>query len=534
MIADAVTSPVAIALLVAVSVIAWVMSYLLLNRMTSARTSAAAAGDDIVKRVLRNSAIPIVSQLCVRFVDLGVAIVLLRLLGPEGNGRYALAVVVWLYVKTVSDFGLSLLATRDIARDHAQTGRLVGATTLLRLIILGFAAVPVGVYVGAGIWRGTLADESALAITILYLSIAPSSFSEAANAALNGHERMDVAALINIGVSLIRAPLVVVLAATELGVAGVALAALAAAAISADLFRRGLRRTTGHSTIWQLRTETGLRLARASWPLLVNALLINLFFRVDVFIVQAFRGDAALGVYDAAYKVINLVTILPAYVTLAIFPAMAARGDDPAALGRAQGMATYLLVWAAWGIVAAVSAGAGTAIRVLAGSAYLPEAATLLRILIWFAPLSFFNGVIQYVLVAAGQQHRIVPAFIVAVTFNLAANLMLVPVHGARAAAAVTVATELIILIAFVAVTRGGTVRAVSRASAGRVWRPTLAGLITVAVVLPAALRMGEAVAMTLAVVVFIIATGVAGVVGPAERQLLRRALARRPSAPIA
>ncbi|HUG16162.1 MAG TPA: hypothetical protein VMM78_14220, partial [Thermomicrobiales bacterium] len=59
-------------------------------------------------------------------------------------------------------------------------------------------------------------------------------------------------------------------------------------------------------------------------------------------------------------------------------------------------------------------------------------------------------------------------------------------------------------------------------------------GLITVAVVLPAALRMGEAVAMTLAVVVFIIATGVAGVVGPAERELLRRALARRPSAPIA
>lgn len=526
MIANAVTTPAAIVGLSTVATIAAIVTYLLLNRLFSSRNPSAST-DDMVRRVLRNSAIPIVSQLCIRLVDLGVAIFLLRLLGPEGNGRYAVAVVIWLYVKTVSDFGLSLLATRDIARDHALTGRLVGATTLLRLLILGIAAVPVGLYVLAGLSRGTLVIESALAILILYLSIIPSSFSEAANSALNGHERMEIAAWINIGVSAVRAPLVVVFAASELGVVGVALAALIAALLSADLFRRALSGATGHRATWSLSSSHAGRLVRDSWPLLVNALLVNLFFRLDVFIVQAFRGDAALGIYDASYKVINLVTIIPAYITLAIFPAMATRSGDPVALGRAQGMATYFLVWIAWGIVTFVSAGAGIAIRVLAGSAYIPESAILLRILIWFAPLSFVNGVIQYVLVAAGQQHRIVPAFVVAVTFNFAANMALVPIYGARASASITVATEVVILVAFIAVTRQGPVRAVSRMSVGRIWRPTLAGIATIAAVLPLAVHVSEALAIVTALVVFPTATLAAGVIGSGERELLRRGLRR-------
>lgn len=516
----------AMGVLAAASVFAAVTTYVLLGRVTAPR-STQLSDEDVVKRIMRNSAIPIASQLVIRVVDLGVALFLLRLLGPEGNGRYALAVVIWLYVKTVSDFGLGLLATRDIARDKALTGPLVGATTLLRLGILGLAALPVGLYVATGFERGNLATESALAITILYMSIIPSSFSEAANSALNGHERMEVAAWINIGVSMVRAPLVIVLAATDLGVVGVAGAAFVAASLSADLFRRALRTVTGRLTIWRLSRDRAIELIRASWPLLVNALLVNLFFRVDVFLVQAFEGDGALGVYDASYKLINLVTIVPAYVTLAIFPAMAVRAHDPAALERAQNMATYLLVWIAWGIVTVVSASAGMAIHVLAGTDYLPEAATLLRILVWFAPLSFLNGVIQYVLVAAGKQHRIVPAFLAAVAFNFGANLMLVPTYGTRAAAAVTVLTEIVILIAFVAVTRSGPVRAISLRGSGRLWRPTLTGVVSVAAALPLAIQVNEWLALVAGMFLFGATSVAFRVVGPTERALLVRALSR-------
>lgn len=523
MVDDLISSPIVTALLLSAALFAVVIAYWQAGRIAVSEDDA---GLDTVQRIARNSAVPIVSQLIIRGSDLAVAIVLLRLLGPEGNGRYALAVIVWLYIKTLSDFGLSLLATADIARDRSIASRIIGETTLLRLVVLALAGVPTALYVVTGLANDSLATESAVAIGLLYLSIVPSSYAEAVNSALNGYERMEIGAVLNILVSLIRAPLAVVLAGW-LGVEGVALAALVTAVLSADLYRRTARRFEIGPTIWSLDGARARTLAARSWPLLINAMLVNLFFRVDVFILQAIKGDEALGIYDASYKLINLVTIVPAYVTLAIFPTMAQRSNDPAALASTLRMASYFLVWTAWGIVAATTAVAGSAVRILAGPDYLPEAATLLRILIWFAPISFLNGVVQYALVASEQQRRIVPAFIVAVVSNLALNLAFIAPYGARAAATATVITEVVILVAFALLTRNASFRPISVRGLVHLWKPTLAGIVAAGVAAVVVDSQGELLASVTAVVVFAVLTVGLRVFGEQERAIVRRALSR-------
>jgi O-antigen/teichoic acid export membrane protein len=528
---EVLASPAATVTLIILTLLAVVAGYVVLRVIIP--SGAARQEEDAVRRAAINSVIPIASQLVIRVNDLAVAIVLLRLLGPTGNGRYALAVILWLYVKTISDFGLSLLTTREIARDHTAAGHLVGTTTLMRLVVLLLASVPAAGYLVVGVWHGSLAVETAVTAFILLLSIVPSSYTEAINSALNGLERMAAAAWLNIAVSFVRAPLVIVLAASRLDVVGVAIAAVVAAAMSADLYRRAFRKLSGERVIWALPAHRARWLLRESWPLLANALLVNLFFRVDVFIIQGFRGDAALGMYDAAYKLINLVTIVPAYVTLAIFPTLAHRGSDPVGMARVQAMATYVLVWIAWGIVAVVSGGADIAIRVLAGSAYLPDAAHMLRLLIWFAPLSFMNGVVQYVLVAANHQRQIVPVFGVAVTFNLLANLALVPMFGAFAAAAVTVATEVVIALTFLILGRRLPLQ-VFPAELLRIWRPTTIGITASAVAIIAADRIGPFAAVVIAGALYIALSIVARVFGPDELNTLRRALGRRRKVEVA
>lgn len=525
---EALTSSSGIVLCVVLSLCCTLGGILLAERLPAARDRQ---HDDPIRRIVRNSAIPIASQLLIRAVDLLVALVLLRLLGPEGNGQYALAVIVWLYAKTLSDFGLGLLATREIARDRTLMAKMVGQTTIFRWLMLTLVAIPVLGYVVFGSSQGSLSRTSVLAIALLYLSIVPASLSESINSALNGVERMDVAAWLNIAVSLARAPLVVALAASRLGVVGVALAAVLSAAISALLFYRALWKCERTQPVWRLSTCDGRWMARTSWPLLVNALLVSLFFRADVFIVQAVKGDAALGIYDASYKLINLITIVPAYITLAVFPTLAQRASDPRSLADALRVASYVLFWIAWGIVAIVFAGAETAIRVLAGNDYLPEAATLLRILIWFAPLSFLNGIIQYVLVAADQQRRLVPVFIAAVVFNLAVNLAFVPAYGARAAAATTVASEVIILLAIAVVTVRSATPVVTVGLLRHLVRPALAGLVAVLVAASANHWSSELAAISLATVAFVVASVICGVIGPEERRLVNRALHRAESA---
>ena len=478
-----------------------------------------------VQRVFRNSSVPIASQILVRVVDLIVAIALLRLLGPTGNGQYALAVVVWLYVKTISDFGLALLATREVARNHALVGTIVGETTIFRWLVLLATGIPVAAYVGLTLSNDAMAIQSALAILFLYLSIVPSSYAESVNAALNGLERMEVAAVINVGVSLVRAPLAVALGASVLGVPGVAIAAFATSIVSALAYHVALGSMSTSRPALRLSRPRMLYYANESWPLLINALLVSLFFRVDVFIIAAFKGDAALGIYDAAYKLINLMTIIPAYATLAVFPLMTQRAGDPEALARAERVTTYTLVTIAWVIVFGLTALSDAAIQVLAGDEYLPEAALLLRILIWFAPVSFLNGVLQYVLVAANEQRRLVPAFVTAVAFNFGANLSFVPLYGARASALLTILTELVIFTTLVVVARRSRISIHPVAIIRRTWRPTIAGVSATIVAL--LLKENAILSIAAATAVFAVLALLVGVIGQEERELVRRLFAR-------
>lgn len=518
-----ISSPAGIAIITGWTILTGFTMFWLSSRLN---TNSGKTQGDVVLRVFRNSTIPIVSQIMVRVVDLIVAIALLRLLGPSGNGQYAVAVVVWLYVKTVSDFGLSLLATREIARDRSILNGVVGETTVFRWIILLVTALPVGIYVATSLMANALTPQSAVAIALLYLSIVPASYSEAVNAALNGLERMEIAATINVGVSLMRAPLAVGLGATALGVPGVALAAVVTSLFSAVVFHRALRALVTLQPKWSLPRHRFVHYARESWPLLVNGLLVSLFFRVDVFVIAAIRGDVELGIYDASYKLINLMTVIPAYLILAVFPILAQRAHDPLALARAQRVTTYGLVVIAWMIVFSITALSEVAIRLLAGDAYLPEAAVLLRLLVWFAPISFVNGVFQYVLVAAGEQRRLVPAFAAAVVFNLLGNLMLVPVYGARASAVLTVATELVILGVLLFVVKNSTLRMHVPGTLSRIWRPTLPGIAATLVAL--ALRDQPAAALGFSTATFAALSFATGVLGAEERALLRRLRASR------
>ncbi|HEY0070995.1 MAG TPA: polysaccharide biosynthesis C-terminal domain-containing protein, partial [Chloroflexia bacterium] len=85
---------------------------------------------------------------------------------------------------------------------------------------------------------------------------------------------------------------------------------------------------------------------------------------------------------------------------------------------------------------------------------YLPDTAIALRILIFFLPLSFINGLTQYVLIAVDRQRLITRAFGLTVLFNMLANLLLIPVLGIYGAALTTILSELVLMLPFLAWTR--------------------------------------------------------------------------------
>src|SRR5262249_41139162 len=83
-------------------------------------------------------------------------------------------------------------------------------------------------------------------------------------------------------------------------------------------------------------------------------------------------------------------------------------------------------------------------VRVLLGPAYL-ESASVLRILIWAVLPMYLNYAMNVALLAVGRERVFLATSITCLLFNLVSNLIFIPHFGWRAAAIITLMTELIL-----------------------------------------------------------------------------------------
>jgi O-antigen/teichoic acid export membrane protein len=118
-------------------------------------------------------------------------------------------------------------------------------------------------------------------------------------------------------------------------------------------------------------------------------------------------------------------------------------------------------------------------IGVLGGSAFLPESATALQIMVWSIPIGWINSVTNYVLIAVDQQRFLTRAFVIGLAFNLVTNWYFIPLYDFVAAAIITIFSELVLLLAFYVGIRRHLAPVPWWAL---LWRPGLAGAAMAAV----------------------------------------------------
>jgi O-antigen/teichoic acid export membrane protein len=239
---------------------------------------------------------------------------------------------------------------------------------------------------------------------------------------------------------------------TGLGLAGLAGSSLVVNVVTAAVLLALLRFTRSSSSVQTVAAPPAHWL-RESWPLFLNQLLQGLFFKIDAVLLLPLGGPAAAGVYAAAYKVSEGAGILSSSFTLAMFPRLS-RASDPAtsagqALTGAYRLSLRLLLQMAFPLAAGIALLAEPIVGIVGGRDYLPDAAVALAILICYLPLSYANGLTQYVLIASGRQRLLTGAFFAALVFNLVANFVLIPRFSYVGAAWVTVASEIVLIVPF-------------------------------------------------------------------------------------
>ncbi|RMF00476.1 MAG: flippase [Chloroflexi bacterium] len=405
--------------------------------------------DSPIKRVAKNSLVPMVMALGNRLIDFAFALLMLRILQPEGAGKYAFAVAFIGMAEIITRFGLGTLVTRDVAANRADTNRYLSNVSVLR-VYLWLAALPVmAALLALYVLFGDTGLDVVVTVGIFAVGTFFSNLSDGLTAIFYAHEKAEYPA----GVSAITTFTRVTIGALVL-LLGWGIIGLAGASLAANLVAFSVLGWLLVTKIYRPHMERDPSLQKEmlgqSFPLMINHLLSTIFFRIDVFILKPIWGSRQVGYYSAAYKYIDGINVIPQYFTLAIFPLMSRfAADSRESLVRAYLLSLRLLLMLALPLAAGTPFVAHELILFLAGREFVPDSVIVLQLLIWFLPFSFINQVTQYVLIAINQQRALTRAFVIGVVFNTVTNLMFIPLYGYRAAAVTTILSEWALLIPF-------------------------------------------------------------------------------------
>ncbi len=404
-----------------------------------------------VRRVAKNSAVQMILSLLNRGIDFAFAMLRLRILGPVGEGSYAFVITVYGFFEVVIRFGLGTLLTRDVAQDKNDAGRYLYNVLVLR-VGLWLLSLPVLVVV-AGLYArgGNLSPQEAQALMLFAGALLFASIADSLSSVFMAFEKMEYPAGIASAIATAKVALgaLVLLPPFSAGFVGLAAVSLIMNIAQTVWLWSALRR---HIPFQLGGLDRGLQRAMmyASYPLMINHLLASIFWRIDMWLLKPLAGTAAVGIYSAGVKYLDGFNVIPSYLTMAIFPLMSRYAKEShESLIRAYQLAIRLLVMTALPIAILVTVLAESLIRILGGSAFLPDSAIALTLLIWSIPVGFVNSVTQYVLIAVNQQRFLTRAFILGVSFNIIANLFMIPRFGYAGAAVVTILSEWSLLFPF-------------------------------------------------------------------------------------
>jgi len=432
-----------------VSFMAGVILLLLISYWLWRRFYPRDESESAVKRVAKNALTPMVLSLLNRLIDMAFAMLYLRILAPEGAGRYNFAFNFIGYFETFIMFGLGTLITREIAKHRAQANRYLSNSVALRLL-LWLASLPVlGAVIYAYVRLSGLTTDTMWAIIFFFAALIPDLIANSLSSIFYANEKMEYPAAIMSVTTIMRVTAGTMVLLLGYGFVGLAATSLLVS-ISTAIILGFLATRLFFRPKPEFDTGFGRTMMRTSLPLMLNNLLAKVFFQVDVLLLQPLRGDAEVGYYGAAYRYIRGLDIIPSYFTMAIFPLISRFAESQRdSLVRAYILSVKLLVMIALPIAVGTTFIARELILILAGPGYLPQSMIALQLLIWYMPIGFINSVTQYVLIAINQQSFLTRAFLFGASFNILSNLLLIPRYGYVAAAVVTALSEVALLIPF-------------------------------------------------------------------------------------
>lgn len=379
-----------------------------------------------------------------KIVTLVIAVVSARVLSSEEFGVLAVAMVTGWLLGVASDAGLPVLLARYMAeRERRAEPPAFGPVAGVMRLRAGLAAAA---SLAAVVAAFVLAPPPLRwAFWLIAISQLLGAVIETLAHAYRGMGRADVESWL---VLLFRTTagvvaLTVLAAAPSLRALAVGLAvppalALAASVLIAKRLTAAQARSSGRDVEVRLSWRSPAFI-RDALPVGIGVLISAVYFRSDVFFVEHWHGVEVAGVYNAAFRLVDALRLIPAAMLAVAFPALC----NAVGWATLRRVITTLAIGAVV-VAAAVAAAAPAILNTLYGPRFV-DAAPALRVLAAAIPLLFVNYALTHQVIAWNGQGRFLVITTAALVINIAGNLVVVPTLGMTGAAISTLVTEVVV-----------------------------------------------------------------------------------------
>ncbi|MFC3199655.1 flippase [Parapedobacter deserti] len=195
-------------------------------------------------------------------------------------------------------------------------------------------------------------------------------------------------------------------------------------------------------TDWKFETASAKHLLRYSWPLAFSSVAIILYMKIDQLMLDAYLGEAALGVYSTVVQLSEGWYFVPMAIVTALFPAiMNARRDDPARYQRRLQHLYELMTVISVAIAVLMTVASPFIYRYLL---YRPEyaaGAQVLSVHVWAGVFMFLYVASGQYLLAEGYTSLSLARALTGAAVNILLNVWWIPEYGMIGAAYATLVT---------------------------------------------------------------------------------------------
>lgn len=197
---------------------------------------------------------------------------------------------------------------------------------------------------------------------------------------------------------------------------------------------------------WRFDWSVWKDIAERSWPIALSITFNLIYLKGDVIILSLTRSQDEVGIYGAAYKILDVLTVIPIMFMGLVLPLLVkARGEgDTGSWNRIMQKAFDFMAILAMPLVAGAVVVGRDLMTLFAGESFV-EAGPLLVILIVACAAVFFGSMFGHAVIAIKKQKVMVWGYAIDAVLATILYITLIPIYGAKAAAWITVFAEVFI-----------------------------------------------------------------------------------------